>query len=269
MSSKDSYHVLLSCASRSDADYFSNLLRAHADGAAIRTREVGTLAELRERLADPTWEVLVATDGEAELTAANVLTAAGEAGMPVLFCTTRLDAAQVDALLADGAVAVLRRDQGKRLFHAVQREVGALRDRRALESLRPRHQELERRCELLLETSSEALAYATDGMHLHCNHAYARLFGFNDPIDLQSVTQLDLVVPGAPAALSPVVAQLSQRIAGQHRDRTRTEAQRRQPLLCQAEDLAHPLRGRTLHAGAGIRRFTRRHRTRRSAHAPW
>ena len=61
MSSKDSYHVLLSCASRSDADYFSNLLRAHADGAAIRTREVGTLPELRERLADPTWEVLVAT----------------------------------------------------------------------------------------------------------------------------------------------------------------------------------------------------------------
>jgi hypothetical protein len=53
MSSKDSYHVLLSCASRSDADYFSNLLRAHADGASIRTREVGTLPELRERLADP------------------------------------------------------------------------------------------------------------------------------------------------------------------------------------------------------------------------
>ena len=195
MSSKDSYHVLLSCASRSDADYFSNLLRAHADGAAIRTREVGTLPELRERLADPTWEVLVATDGEAELSAANVLTAAGEAGMPVLFCTTRLDAAQVDALLADGAAAVLRRDQGKRLFHTVQREVSALRDRRTLESLRPRHQELERRCELLLETSSEALAYATDGLHLHCNHAYARLFGFNDPVELQSVMQLDLVAP--------------------------------------------------------------------------
>jgi len=200
MSSKDTYHVLLCCESRQDVDYFTNLLRSRGPGVSIRTRGVDSLVELRECLGDGTWELVLTTEGRRDLSAANVISAGRELGVPVLFCGVTVTAEQVDELLHAGASDVLRRGQGGRLFHVVAREIAALRARRALESLRPRYQEAMRRCELLLEAADGPIAYATDGVHLHCNSAYARVFGFGDVGDLEGVPQLDLVAPECQAS---------------------------------------------------------------------
>ncbi len=195
MSGKDTYHVLLCCESRQDVEYFSNLLRARGPGVSIRTRGVGSLMELRECLADGVWELVLTTEGQRDLVAANVMAVAREATIPVVFCGASVTNEDVEELLLAGASDVLRRGQGSRLFHVVSREIAALRSRRALESLRPRYDEAMRRCELLLEAADEPIAYATDGVHLHCNKAYARIFGFDAVEDLEGVPQLDLVAP--------------------------------------------------------------------------
>ena len=200
MSSKDTYHVLLCCESRQDVDYFTNLLRSRGPGVSIRTRGIGSLVELRECLGDGTWELVITTEGQRDLAAANVIAVGRELGVPVLYCGVTVTAEQVDELLHAGASDVLRRGQGGRLFHVVAREIAALRARRALESLRPRYQEAMRRCELLLEAADGPIAYATDGVHLHCNSAYARVFGFEDVGDLEGVPQLDLVAPECQAS---------------------------------------------------------------------
>jgi putative ABC transport system ATP-binding protein len=195
MSSKDTYHVLLCCESRQDADYFTNLLRARGAGHNVRTRGVGSLVELRECLADGTWELVLTTEGQRDLAAPQVIAVAREHAVPVVFCGVSIAAEQVEELLQSGASDVVRRGQGSRLFHAVSREIVAVRCRRALDNLRPRYDEAMRRCELLLEATDEPIAYAIDGVHLHGNRAYARVFGFEAIEDLEGVPQLDLVAP--------------------------------------------------------------------------
>jgi len=195
MSGKDTYHVLLCCESRQDVDYFTNLLRARSAGANIRARGVGSLAELRECLGDGTWELVITTEGQRDLAASSVIAASREAAIPVLFCGVSVTTEQAEELLQAGAADVVRRGQGGRLAHALGREIASLRARRTLESLRPRYHEVMRRCEMLLEASDGPIAYATDGVHLHCNSAYARIFGFEDVGDLEGVPQLDLVAP--------------------------------------------------------------------------
>jgi PAS domain S-box-containing protein len=195
MSSNDTYHVLLCCESRQDVDFFNSLLRARDPGVSIRTRGVGSLAELRECIDDGIWELMLTTEGQRDLAARNVIAAARDAAVPVIYCGVSVTNEEVDELLLAGASDVLRRGQGPRLFHAVSREISAFRSRRALEILRPRYDETLRRCELLLEAADEAIAYATDGVHLHCNRAYARIFGFDAVGDLEGVPQLDLIAP--------------------------------------------------------------------------
>ena len=43
--------------------------------------------------------------------------------------------------------------------------------------------EAEKRCQLLLDSSVDAIAYVHEGMHIYANRAYLELFGFDDAED--------------------------------------------------------------------------------------
>lgn len=50
------------------------------------------------------------------------------------------------------------------------------------------------RCQLLLDSSMDAIAYVHEGMHIFANPAYAELFGYDDIDDLTCIPFLDLVI---------------------------------------------------------------------------
>ncbi len=81
----------------------------------------------------------------------------------------------------DELVLVFKRE----LAHACQtRRVGELN--RALK-------EAEQRCQLLLESATTAIAYVHEGMHIHANPGYLKLFGFSDVDALLGLPLMDLL----------------------------------------------------------------------------
>src|SRR3546814_4743281 len=70
-----------------------------------------------------------------------------------------------------------------------------LEGRRALRSLEARVRETERRCDTLIESSRDPIAYVHQGTHIRANSAYLEMFGYESFEDLEGMSLLDLVAP--------------------------------------------------------------------------
>jgi len=55
--------------------------------------------------------------------------------------------------------------------------------------------ESERRCEALLDSSRDPIAYVHEGMHVRANKAYLEMFGFDDFEDVEGMSILDMIAP--------------------------------------------------------------------------
>ncbi len=108
--------------------------------------------------------------------------------------------ALVDGEDARSALAVAGLGVEGYVNHANLRQIKRLA-RSQLESLQARHdarqalrnlEDIEARYTLLLDSSSEAIAYLHEGLHIYANPAYLDLFGFASFEDLEGLSMLDL-----------------------------------------------------------------------------
>ncbi len=98
----------------------------------------------------------------------------------------------VDAM-QQGAVDALPFDQHQYLVLVIKRELANLLARRARRRAEATLHETEKRVELLLDNSRDAIAYVHDGMHIYANKAYVELFGYETAEDLEGMPVVDLV----------------------------------------------------------------------------
>ncbi len=92
----------------------------------------------------------------------------------------------------EGLVFATNPRQMKRLTLFLVDSVRARRDART--ALR-RLEEIEDRYTLLLDSSSEAIAYIHEGLHIYANRAYLELFDYASFEDLEGLSMLDLLSP--------------------------------------------------------------------------
>jgi multidomain signaling protein FimX len=98
----------------------------------------------------------------------------------------------VAALGVEGFVSQTNLRQLKRLARSQLESLQARRDAsQALRSL----EDIEARYTLLLDSSSEAIAYLHEGLHIYANPAYLDLFGFSSFEELEGLSMLDLFTP--------------------------------------------------------------------------
>ncbi len=74
--------------------------------------------------------------------------------------------------------------------------VDAVRARRDSKIAMRRLEEIESRYTLLLDSSSESIAYIHEGLHIYANRAYLELFGFESFEELEGMSMLDLLSSG-------------------------------------------------------------------------
>ena len=115
--------------------------------------------------------------------------------IPVIAVVERLDVDGYADLIARGARAVALRHKPAQLLATVQRERIDLDARRGLRRLESQVRETERRCDALIESSREPIAYVHEGMHIRANGAYLEMFGFESFEDIEGMSLLDLVAP--------------------------------------------------------------------------
>lgn len=92
-----------------------------------------------------------------------------------------------------GAKDLSSYDNPSHLELVIKREMQAHLSIKKLAMLEITNKETERRCEALLDSSRDAIAYIHEGMHVYSNQSYMELFGFTESEELEGMPILDMV----------------------------------------------------------------------------
>ncbi len=179
-------------------------------GVAVRPERVESLEQLGTLLRGQPFDVAFVNPAVRDMALADVVACIAKAGkaIPVVAILEQLDAEAYFSQLTAGAsgVAVVSRpgDTKRALLRAVD-DVDARRKLRAAEmELR----DSERRCDALLESSRDPIAYVHEGMHLRANAAYLEIFGFDSFEDVEGMSLLDLIAPDHTEAFKSLLKSL-------------------------------------------------------------
>ena len=113
--------------------------------------------------------------------------------MALVALVNQLDTQSVAEMFVGGVRGTALRTQPKQLIAVLQREFESLHTRRQVRLLEASLRESERRCDALLDSSTDAIAYVHEGMHVRANRAYLETFGYEDFDDLLGLPVLDLI----------------------------------------------------------------------------
>jgi diguanylate cyclase (GGDEF)-like protein/PAS domain S-box-containing protein len=188
-------HLLILDPSQNDAESVVSLLRNA--GRATRAHRITSEEDLEENLKSGTWDLLLARDVEQEFTPDDALAMVKRMDKDVPFILMSEDYSRERAvgLMKAGAQDIVPYQYSDHLVLVVKRELAALEERRRRRLLESHLRESEQRCQLLLESSKDAIAYINDGMHIYANQSYMEFLGYDDIDELICIPVLDTLTP--------------------------------------------------------------------------
>ncbi|MBE03168.1 EAL domain-containing protein [uncultured Marinobacter sp.] len=188
-------HLLILDPSQNDAESLVSLLRN--SGKATRAHRITSEEDLEDALKTGNWDILLARDIEQEFSADQALALIKrlDKDIPVILLTDGDDRERTVAFLRAGAQDTVPVAHQDHLILVVNRELAALEERRRRRVLESHLREAEQRCQLLLESSKDAIAYINDGMHIYANQSYMDFLGYDDIDELICIPVLDTLTP--------------------------------------------------------------------------
>ncbi|MDT8438254.1 MAG: EAL domain-containing protein [Wenzhouxiangellaceae bacterium] len=97
------------------------------------------------------------------------------------------------AAVDTGAAGCVRIDNPRALVRILGERVALMLEQRDQAAALNQTRDIQNRYNLLLETSSEAIAYLHEGLHIYANPSYLQLFGYQALEDLEGFSILDLL----------------------------------------------------------------------------
>lgn len=179
-------------------------------GIAVRAARPESEADLPAMLGGPLDLVVAARDAKSPTLAAamQAVDASGK-DLPVLMVVDTVDDATLLQVHERGLRGVVLRGRAPHVLAVVRAEWADLEARRAQRLLEAQVRETERRCDALIDSSREPIAYVHEGMHIRANQAYMEMFGFDAFEDLEGMSLLDLVAPSHVADFKTLLKKLS------------------------------------------------------------
>ncbi|MFT5211689.1 MAG: diguanylate cyclase (GGDEF)-like protein/PAS domain S-box-containing protein [Flavobacterium sp.] len=164
-------------------------------GYATRAHQIVSDSDLIDKLHEQAWDLLLGVEKAHELTMERTITIVREAekDVPIILIATGNTIAAITNGLKLGAQDVAFEDDDERLKLIIERELGNLENRRLRRRAEKEVREIDRRNQLLLASSTSAIAYVHEGMHIYTNTAYAELFGYEDVDDFIGIPIIDLI----------------------------------------------------------------------------
>ena len=189
---KKTIRLLILEDSQNEAERLVSLFRNA--GQATRVHRLTSDEDLADVL-QQTWDLLINAPTSANLDPSETISTIRKQGkdIPII---QMIDGNDVDAIteaLALGAQSAVPQGEDEWLILVAARELANLEERRARRSAELALREAEKRCQLLLESSVDAIAYVHDGMHIFANRAYLQLFGYEDVDELEGMPMIDLI----------------------------------------------------------------------------
>ncbi|MBA3486645.1 MAG: EAL domain-containing protein [Lysobacter sp.] len=129
--------------------------------------------------------------------------------LPVLMLVDSINDERLLEVTTLGLRGVVLRDRNAQIEQTVRAEWTDLLARRALRRLESQVRETERRCDALIESSRDPIAYVHEGMHIRANPAYLEMFGYDSFEDLEGMSLLDMIAPQHVDGFKQLLKQLS------------------------------------------------------------
>ncbi|MBD9468088.1 EAL domain-containing protein [Pseudoxanthomonas sp. PXM01] len=181
--------------SAEDAEAIVSTLRN--GGIAVRPLRPIDAGELGQMVAGQPMDLLIASRSAKGIPLATVLGQVDASGkdIPVIVLADTISETDLLADQAAGARAVALRGRPEHVLTVLRREWADLDARRSQRRLESQMRETERRCDALISSSRDPIAYIHEGMHIRANDAYLEMFGFESFEDVEGLSLLDLVGP--------------------------------------------------------------------------
>lgn len=166
-------------------------------GMAVRPQRPESEDDLVQLLSSQSIDLVLAAFEAKYLPLATVVEHVNATGkdIPVLASTNLLDEKTALAALAAGTRDIALRNHAGHVQAVVRSEFSALQARRGLRHLEASLRETERRCDALIASSRDPIAYVHEGMHIRANDAYLEMFGFEGFDEIEGLSVLDLIAP--------------------------------------------------------------------------
>ncbi|HEY8330363.1 MAG TPA: EAL domain-containing protein [Pseudomonas sp.] len=196
---KKTIRLLILEDSQNEAERLISLFRNA--GHATRVHRLTSGDDLADAL-QQSWDLLIAAPHSENLDPGEALSAIRRQGKDIPFLQRVADSdseAITEAMLLGAQDGVPQGDD-ERLLLVAGRELKNLEERRARRAAEVALREAEKRCQLLLDSSVDAITYVHEGMHIYANRAYVELFGYPDADDLAGMPMIDLIHSGDQAA---------------------------------------------------------------------
>ena len=181
--------------SMEDAEAIVSTLRNA--GIAVRPLRPATPEELTAMFSGQGIDMVLAAAGSTAIPLEEVsrqLQASGK-DVPLLAVADSIDGESFSRTHAHGVRRIVLRDDPQLLLNAVRDERLDLEARRMRRLLEARVRETERRCDALIDSSRDPIAYVHEGMHIRANAAYLEMFGYESFEDVEGMSVLDMVAP--------------------------------------------------------------------------
>ncbi|KFX71451.1 ferrous iron transporter C [Pseudomonas taeanensis MS-3] len=189
---KKTIRLLILEDSQNEAERLVSLFRNA--GQATRVHRLTSSDDLAEAL-QKSWDLLIASPSSEQLAPSEAISAIRRQAkdIPVIQLLADNDSNSITEALMLGAQDALPQGEDERLILVAKRELANLEERRARRAAEVALREAEKRCQLLLDSSVDAITYVHDGMHIYANRAYLELFDYQDADELEGMPMIDLI----------------------------------------------------------------------------
>lgn len=163
-------------------------------GIAVRPSRPQDAVELGQVLGAQLVDLVLAAPSQAiSLLQVTQQIAASGKDIPLILLADRIEEDALVEAGAHGVRALALRQRPEHLLAVVRDQWVDLQARRGLRRIEAQMRETERRCDALIASSRDPIAYIHEGMHIRANDAYLEMFGFESFDDVEGISLLDMV----------------------------------------------------------------------------
>ncbi|MBK6729372.1 MAG: EAL domain-containing protein [Xanthomonadales bacterium] len=166
-------------------------------GIPVRPVRAETAAELANQIEEHLPDVILVDAANKSPTLIETVAAVRKSSkdIPVVALVSEVtEKSIIDASMA-GARACALLSRAEHLQMIVRREFTDVMTRRAVRRLETSLREVEKRCDALLDSSRDPIAFVHEGMHVRANKAYLEMFGYDEFEEIEGTPILDMLAP--------------------------------------------------------------------------
>lgn len=192
MEKRDTLRIAMVMSNSEDVEWISNHFRN--SGIAVRSYHVQNMNELKSSL-DYNLTLIISDNSKDDLSVRSISNTIKSAGkdIPIITLNSIYNEDVVFKDLVEGARFCCPLKNIKFIEMIVLKEWNDLIARCNSNQLTEQLMETNKRCDALIDSSRDAIAYIHEGMHISANVPYMQLFGVEDFEEMEATSLLDLI----------------------------------------------------------------------------